>query len=378
MPLSRYKHYIPVDVLTEAKRRLHHIFDIFDNVVVSFSGGKDSLAVLMLTKEVAEERGEGSFRVMFLDEELIHPSVVEFVETFRGLDWCDLEWWTVPLDSHAYLLGERLPCIQWDPDRGPDRWARPMPEWGLTEEDLGLPKGTVLKQRLLNEFAARGLKGKVAVLTGIRADESIQRYRSCMSKLNDNYIVSALDENEKPSKWVQTARPIFDWQEMDVFRFFYDRGITYAPIYDAQMWAGLKMRVSSALPVETSKSMDKMRSADPDLYDMISRVFPHVDVQSRYCRDLDKTGMIEKYAGSWEAMFAYVDEKMKSPVERAKARAELRRTQSRARSQPHLYPLTWVFRQLLSHGGAKPIGPRQLNQQNATERAISEEYLKDD
>jgi hypothetical protein len=36
--------YIDTDVLTEAKKRIHHIFDLFDTVVVMFSGGKDSLA----------------------------------------------------------------------------------------------------------------------------------------------------------------------------------------------------------------------------------------------------------------------------------------------------------------------------------------------
>jgi predicted phosphoadenosine phosphosulfate sulfurtransferase len=37
--MPRARAYIGTDVLTEAKKRIHHIFDLFDSVVVMFSGG---------------------------------------------------------------------------------------------------------------------------------------------------------------------------------------------------------------------------------------------------------------------------------------------------------------------------------------------------
>jgi len=42
----------------------------------------------------------------------------------------------------------------------------------------------------MDEFSAAPLKGKVGFLTGIRADESIVRLRSCINKKNENYITA--------------------------------------------------------------------------------------------------------------------------------------------------------------------------------------------
>src|SRR6478736_483829 len=128
--MGRTKHvkgFIDTDVLTEARKRIHHVFDVFDSVMVAFSGGQDSLVCVHLVRQVMEERGlTGPLHVVFRDEELIPDSVVDFVDEYRHQSWIDLEWFAVPLESNKYMLGVSERYVQWDPDRA---HVRPVPAW---------------------------------------------------------------------------------------------------------------------------------------------------------------------------------------------------------------------------------------------------------
>ena len=68
-------------VLEHSLERIRTAYDRFDRVIVSFSGGKDSTAVLNLALEVARERGKLPLEAVFFDEESIHPTTIEYVES---------------------------------------------------------------------------------------------------------------------------------------------------------------------------------------------------------------------------------------------------------------------------------------------------------
>ena len=76
--------YISKNVLEATKERIAFIFDEFENIVVSISGGKDStvLAHLALTEAHKRNRRIGIF---FLDEEVVYDSTVKQVEYIMNL-----------------------------------------------------------------------------------------------------------------------------------------------------------------------------------------------------------------------------------------------------------------------------------------------------
>jgi hypothetical protein len=71
-------------VLEHALERIRTAYDRFDRVVVSFSGGKDSTAVLNLALMVAKERNKLPLEVIYFDEEAVHPTTIEYVKRVQA------------------------------------------------------------------------------------------------------------------------------------------------------------------------------------------------------------------------------------------------------------------------------------------------------
>lgn len=349
--MSRIRRYIEANVLDEARRRIDHVMDTFDDWIVAFSGGKDSLATLHLVRQVQEARGDKrKVKALFRDEEVIPDGVVQFVTALRTseADWLDLEWWAAPARASHFILGETFDHVAFDPNR---EWVRQPPEFALSGDDLGLLPGQVIGQKSMDDLTVRNMKGRAAIFTGVRAAESIIRYRSCVNKLHENYIVAS------SSKRAHLVRPIFDWQEDDVFRFFYDYDIDYCPVYDAQAWAREKLRVSTPMHAESAKRLAALAQHAPELYEGVMRVFPEMAVQARYWDDLDRSTTLNDNADSWEAIHSWVKNNITDEAAQRRALKELASVQLRAMKQPESYPLPHVLKELMRAGGKRVIQP---------------------
>lgn len=329
--MARKRQYLDIDVLTAAKARLHHIYDLFDSVAVCFSGGKDSLATLHLTHEVAQERGLSQVNVVFRDEELIPDVVIDFVNSYRELQWVKMLYFAVPLHSTKYVLGRCYDYVQWDRNR---RHLRPLPEHAIT-----LPDGDarVFDQYTMDDYVASFLKGKVALVTGIRASESIIRYQASVRKLNDSYI------NATNSVRVSICKPLYDWEEDDIFRFFYEREIAYCQIYDQELFAGKNLRVSTPLHAEAAKQFSDLRAQDPEFYQRIVDIFPEMLLQDRYFKEMDREALKARYAQSLDGIYAFIMEEITDEQQQRLALERFTSLSKRHEKWPLSYPLNQIF-----------------------------------
>jgi predicted phosphoadenosine phosphosulfate sulfurtransferase len=346
--MARYKKYIDTDVVTEAKKRIHHVYDLFDTVAVMFSGGKDSLATLHLVHEVAQERGIEKVDVVFRDEELIPEVVIDFVQKYRELPWINMKYLTVPLASTKFVLGQTRDYVQWDPNR---EWIRPKPAFGLNNSDIGYPDDTVWDQYTTDDMVAQFYKGKVALVTGIRASESLIRYRASVNKLNENYI------NACNSKRAMLIKPIFDWEENDIFRYFFDEEIEYCPIYDVQTWNNSELRVATPLIAESAKKLSKLATLDPTLYGQVIEIFPEVLVQARYWNEFDRSSFLEEYGQDFQGIWNWIHKNISDPKQLAKAIKEFRSVENRAQYSPESYPTEYVLKAFMAGHYKRTIQP---------------------
>jgi predicted phosphoadenosine phosphosulfate sulfurtransferase len=358
--VTRVKRHIDANVLDEARRRIHHIYDLFDNVVVAFSGGKDSLALLHLVKEVAEERGIDHVNAVFRDEELIPDSVIDFVNEYRQLPWLRLTWYAVPLESTKYVLGQNSRYVQWDPGR---QHLRPIPEWAVTLDQLGLPADKVMSQYDMDAITARPFKGRVAIMTGVRASESLMRWQASVVKLSENYI------NASSSPKAALCKPLFDWQENDVLRYFFDQGIRYCPIYDSQAWAGNQLRVSTPLHAEAAKALHFLRATEPVFYGQLLDLFPEMAVQERYHKEIDRQALLARYAESWDGIEQWIHDHILDPPVLKVALDRFAKVKVSARRAPDSFPLGYVLKQFVSGAYKRRIMPQALADQTKADRA---------
>ena len=74
------KIYKKENVFDAALERVRWLFDEFDEIVVSSSGGKDSAVIFNLAMMVAEEKNRLPLKVMFIDQEAEWKHTIEYME----------------------------------------------------------------------------------------------------------------------------------------------------------------------------------------------------------------------------------------------------------------------------------------------------------
>lgn len=270
------KKYLDLNVHDALLYRLNFIFEEFENIFVSFSGGKDSGLLLELVlafqKRFYPKRKIGVFHQDFEAQYNYTTKYVE--ETFERLkDEAELYWVCLPMATRTALSNYEMYWYPWD-DKKENLWVRPRPnkEYVITLENNPM---TTYRYKMHQEDLAKQFcrwykithnDAPTICLLGIRAEESLQRYNGFLNKKR-GYKRNCWITQQFKNVWC--GSPLYDWGTQDVWHAIAEGGYSYNQLYDILYQAGVKpsqMRVASPFNDYAKDSLNLYRIIEPDTW----------------------------------------------------------------------------------------------------------------
>lgn len=229
------------DVLTAAKERIAWTFDNFERVYLSFSAGKDSTVMLHLVMEEAIKRNqriglllvdlEGQYKLTIDHAKACFEMYAEHIEPY----WVCLP---IHLRNAVSVYSPFWKC--WERGKE-DIWIRDLPEGCISDPDYFpfFEDGMEFEEfvPLFGEWYSQGKS--TACFVGIRADESLNRYRTIASRWK--VMKSGMQWTTQVTDNVFNAYPIYDWKTEDLWTWHAQTGKPHNRLYDLMHKAGLSI-----------------------------------------------------------------------------------------------------------------------------------------
>jgi len=305
--------YQDKNVLLAAQDRIKFLFDCYENIIVSVSGGKDSTVLAHLSLVEANKRNR-KIGLFFLDEEVVYDSTVKQIEYLMSLYpentnrlWLQIEFCLTNATSRK---DSQLIC--WEAGKH-KKWMRQKSKNNITtkmwdkKDEVFTPGYKWLDfYGVLTNFER--CYSNTAFLVGLRATESPNRFRAVTKNpvlINGvNVYYATQKENSNIS-----AYPLYDWNFHDIWKYIYDNNLKYSKIYDYQFKKGLginEMRISSLIHERSFKSLAELPEFEPKTYEKLCERIRGISFAQETGKN-SKMFRCQKLPKNFESWIAYRD-----------------------------------------------------------------------
>lgn len=247
-------------VLDATRERISFLFDHYDHIQLSFSGGKDSTVLFHLLNEEAKKR-ERTFILYFQDQEAEYQATIDIVIWAMSQSTVFPLWYQVPIFMTNAASHQQLFLWAWGEG---EQWIREKHPLAIHSIDKKYPK----RFHKFNLWVGQNLKqrqGQSVSIIGLRADESPDR-RFVIFGEDSEYFW--LRRKKEPHK----AYPIIDWRYTDIWKFLIENKLKYNAIYDKMYMLGLdirKMRVSNLIHEKAFRCLTDLQELEPETYNRL-------------------------------------------------------------------------------------------------------------
>ncbi|WP_353500396.1 phosphoadenosine phosphosulfate reductase [Vibrio chaetopteri] len=273
-----------------ARDRIRILFDEFDHLYVSFSGGKDSGVLLNLVIEEAKKRERLPVDVLIVDLEAQYQQTIQFIETMVNKEEVNAFWVCLPLSLRNSVSQFRPKWVCWEPDKE-DVWVRQKPlHLSVIDEMDYFPFYRYAME--FEEFVAgfgewycERKKNRGVCLVAIRADESLHRYNTIKNRKKRK--LEPYGWTTRASELFYKAYPIYDWHVIDVWVANGRYGWPYNRVYNLMYQAGLTLaqqRLCQPFGDDQRKGLWLYHILEPRTWQKLVQRVEGCNFGARYCK----------------------------------------------------------------------------------------------